>query len=182
MKKQTNKKIREQAIHIAGEISNLITQYTHDSATSKFFLTDEISAHFYIAAGGFASVIYDPQLEADTVRNTHALSFFLILITYGFQIYLRERSLETNSAPYTLPSDSEKIERVSTLILERAENAELVSSPLADEIIEITLAQVQKTIHTDDFMIAEHKLDEKKLYVYMTISLYYGYNIASELL
>ncbi len=182
MNKAKNETLKKQAVTIASEISHLITQYTHDSFTSKFFLTDEIGTNFYIAAGGFAAVIYEPQLEADEVQNIHALSFFLILITYGFQIYIRERSLRTNSSPYTLPTNKKKIEVANSVILERAETGNLVSSPLADEIIELTLMQVQKTLHEKDFTLAEHRLNEKKLYTYMTVSLYFGYNMAAELL
>ena len=89
MKSMVDKKkklLKEQAVSIAAEIFNLTNQYTHDSATSKFFPPEEISTSFYVAAGGFASVNYTPQLEASEIRHTQALSFFLILITYGFQI------------------------------------------------------------------------------------------------
>lgn len=180
--KKKQKKLEKQAATIAGEIFGLINQYTDDSATAKFFLPEEISASFYVAAGGFASVIYSPALDVQEIQNTHALTFFLVLITYGFQIYLRERSIKTHSAPYRLPTNVAQIERSSLFVFENAEKNELTSSPLADEIIDITLAQFEATTSLTEFMLDSYNLDEKKFYSYMAVSLYYGYNMAVELL
>lgn len=181
-KKNDQVALHEQAVSISTEIFHLITQYTHDSVTSKFFLPEEISSSFYIAAGGFASVIYSPPLEADDVDNSHALTFFLILITYGFQIYLRERSLRTKSKPYSLPSTLEIIEKTSLSVLEKAENGELVSSPLSDEVIEIALEKINKSTDINDFIFQPHKLNKKKLNSYMLVAMYYGYNFALQLI
>ena len=95
--------LEDQAMLIAGEIFHLINQYTHDSNISKFFLTDYIASSCYGLAGGFASVIYTPALKPKEVKNTTILSFVYALMTYGFNIYLKERSLATNAAPYKLP-------------------------------------------------------------------------------
>lgn len=181
-KKKNDKQLTEQATSVAAEIFSLINQYTHDSITSKFFLPEDVSASFYVAAGGFASVIYTPQLEAEQIRNTYALTFLLVLITYGFQIYLKERSIRTNAAPYRLPTDSAHIEKASLLVLEKAEEGNLLSSPLTDEIINITLKQLQRTTTPDEFKLEKHILNDKKLYSYMVISLYYGYNMAALLI
>ena len=60
---EQNSGLEEQALLIAGEIFNLINQYTHDSTVSKFFLADEVANACYGLAAGFTSVVYTPALE-----------------------------------------------------------------------------------------------------------------------
>lgn len=181
-KRQLKNSTHDQAVNMAAEISGLINQYTNDSVTSKFFLPEEISVSCYVAAGGFASVIYKTQLEAAEIQKAFALTYFLVLITYGFQIYLKERSIKTNAAPYRLPTNTAYIENASLLVLEKAEKGNLISSPLSDEIIKIILKQLQDNTADDDFKLKGHLLDTKKLNTYMILSLYYGYNLASYLI
>lgn len=179
---QDNEELQEHAARIASEIFYLINQYTHDNIQSKFFLPEEISQSFYVAAGGFAAVIYIPQLESDEIQQTYALLLFLILITYGFQIYLKERSLKTNSSPYTLPTDIQIIDSVRQTVFQQAEEGELQSSKLAQAVIDIAISHFSTTVHIENLQLKDHITDETKLNNYMTIALYYGYNIAFHLL
>src|SRR6266498_1620288 len=94
---QNSSTFEDQALLIAGEIFNLINQYTNDSHISKFFLTDEVAPACYGLAAGFTSVVYNPALEPEETIDTSLLSFFYALMTYGFNIYLKERSLRTNA-------------------------------------------------------------------------------------
>lgn len=174
--------LEKQAMLIASEIFNLINQYTHDSNISKFFLTDEIARVSYGLAGGFASVIYTKPLEPDEVKDSAILSFIYALMTYGFNIYLKERSLTTNAAPYTLPVDLTIVRKVQKRTMTKTSNGKLASTPLADKIIEILLENVKNQIDTDEFSIKGHRLSKRKFLDYTKLSLYWGYNFAKELL
>lgn len=180
--KQTEKQLQRQATQIANEIFALMNQYTHDSATAKFFLSDEISKSLYITAGSFASVVYAPQLEIEEITYANILPLFLVLITYGFQIYIKERSLKTNAAPYRLPTDEAFIRDASTAVLAEATEGNIIATPLAETIIAIMLDQLQTTINLEDYHLEDYEMDEQKVYDYMTVALYYGYNLASVLL
>lgn len=181
-KPQNDKDLNQRATQIASEIFDLINQYTHDSATAKFFLTDEINHSFYVTAGAFSSIIYTPQLESEEISDSYALSFFSVLITYGFQIYLKEHSLKTNAAPYRFADEPEYIETISRSVLEQAEAGDLTSTPLADKIIDIIGKQIEKNIDAHDFKLPDHVFQPKKLYSYVSLSLYYGYNMAAGLI
>jgi hypothetical protein len=174
--------LSEQAMLIAGEIFNLINQYTHDSIVSKFFLTDEVARSCYGLAGGFASVIYTPALEPEDVKDTTILSFIYAVMTYGFNIYLRERSFITNGAPYTIPSDSAVIKAAQRKTLRLTSKGSLSSTPLADKIITILVENVRNQIDLDEMKIAKHRLNKKKFMDYTKLSLYWGYNFAKALL
>ncbi|MBU3979430.1 hypothetical protein KJ980_06820 [Patescibacteria group bacterium] len=185
MKKQFNgdtTRLEEQSMLIAGEIFNSLNQYTHDSNISKFFLTDDIANACYGLAGGFASVIYIPQPEPEEIKNTTALSFIYALMTYGFNIYLKEHSLSTNAAPYTLPRDPKIIKKIQKKTLSYTSRGKLVSTPLADKIIRILTNNIKNQVKIEEFTLKGYRINKSKFLDYSKLSIYWGYNFARELL
>ncbi|MEK7571050.1 MAG: hypothetical protein AAB553_02140 [Patescibacteria group bacterium] len=174
--------LEDQAIVIAEEVFELIHEYTHDSALSKFFLTDEIANASYVLAGGFAAVIYNPALDPKEVEDTEILSFLYAMITYGFNLALKERSLLTNSSPYTLPNDKKKIKAVQKHLLEKASKGDLEATGLGNKIIAIIVNNIKTKIAIRDFRIKDHRIQTKKFHEYAKLSLYWGYNFAHLLL
>lgn len=185
MKKSLNQdatRLEEQAMLIAGEIFNLINQYTHDSNISKFFLTDDVAHACYGLAGGFASVIYTPQPKPEEIKKTTMLSFIYALMTYGFNIYLKEHSLSTNAAPYTLHKDPKVIKKIQKKTLAYTSAGKLVSTPLADKIIKILVSNIKNQVNTEEFSLKKYRLNKRKFLDYCKLSMYWGYNFARELL
>lgn len=174
--------LEEQASLIASEIFNLLNQYTNDSYIAKFFLTDDIATSCYGLAGGFVSVIYNPQLNPDETKNTNILSFIYALITYGFNIYLKEYSLANNGSPYSLPTDKKVIKNVQRKIIAATTKGQLISTPLADKIILIIMNNIKNQLKLKEMKIKSHRLERKKLIEYSKLSLYWGYNFARGLL
>jgi hypothetical protein len=174
--------LEEQALLIAGEIFNLIDQYTHDSSVSKFFLTDDIGDSCFGLAGGFAALIYTPTLEPEEIQDTQILSFIYALITYGCNIYLRERSFLTNASPYLLPTDKKIIKKMQKTTLMLTSKAKLNSTPLADNIIAILSQNIVDRVAIKEFHITGHHTSKKKFLSYSKLSLYWGYNFAEQLL
>lgn len=174
--------LEEQAMLIASEIFALINQYTNDSSISKFFLTDDIARVSYGLAGGFSSVMYSPALEPEDLKDSAILSFVYALMTYGFNIYLKERSLTTNAAPYSLPAKVDVIKRIQKKTLEMTSEGQLASTPLADNIIKILITNVKNQIEVEEFKIKGYRFNKRKFYDYAKLSLYWGYNFARELL
>jgi hypothetical protein len=174
--------LEDQALLIAGEIFNLINQYTHDSNISKFFLSDEIASACYSLAAGFTSVVYSPALNPDDTVNASLLSFYYALMTYGFNIYLKERSLKTNASPYNMPTDKKIIKKAQKITLERTSNGELFSTPLADKIILIIIENIENQMELTEFTIKKHRVNKRKFWDYTKLSLYWGYNFGKELL
>lgn len=185
MSKPTSKnteQLEDQALVIANEIFNLINEYTHDSNVSKFFLTDEIASACYSLTAGFASVIYTPALTPGQTIDAALLSFLYALMTYGFNIYLRERSLRTNSQPYTLPYDKKLVRQAQKNTLSRTSKGELKSTPLADNIIAIIIENIGTQMDMKEFSLKDHRLNKRKFEEYVKLSLYWGYNFAEELI
>lgn len=177
-----NSNLEGQAMLIASEIFQLINQYTHDSNVSKFFLADEVATACYGLAGGFSSVVYSPPLEPERVKDTAILSLMYALMTYGFNIYLKERSLITNAAPYRLPTDQKTIKDIQKKTLKRTSMGKLLSTPLSDKIIAILLENVKNQMSMSEFILEGHRLHKRKFNEYVKLSLYWGYNFARELL
>jgi hypothetical protein len=174
--------LEDQALIIANEIFNLINEFTNDSHISKFFLTDDIATACYSLTAGFTSVVYTPLLDPEKTIDATMLSFLYALMTYGFNIYLKERSLKTNSEPYRLPSEKSIVKRAQKVTLKRTAKGELDSTPLADNIIALIIENIYAQIHMTEFAIPGHKLNKRKFRDYIKLSLYWGYNFASELL
>lgn len=174
--------LEDQALLIASEIFNLINQYTHDSNVSKFFLPDEVASACYGLAAGFTSVVYTPALEPDETVDSALLSFLYALMTYGFNIYLKERSLRTNAAPYILPTDKKQLKKAQKATLERTASGELISTPLADKIIFIIIENIEHQMDMAEFAVKKHRINKRKFWDYTKLSLYWGYNFAGSLL
>jgi hypothetical protein len=179
---EQSEKLEEQAMLIAGEIFGLTNQYTDDSNISKFFLTDNVATACYGLAGGFAQAIYTPALEAEEIQDTTILSFIYALMTYGFNIYLKERSLSTNGAPYKMPLDPIIIKKVKRKTVSVARRGKLVSTPLADKIIKILITNIRDKIKTKELSLKGHRLNRQKFFDYCKLSMYWGYNFSRELI
>jgi hypothetical protein len=173
--------LEDQALLIANEIFNLINEYTNDSHVSKFFLTDEIASSCYSLTAGFTSVIYAPNLTPEKTVDATMLSFLYALMTYGFNIYLKERSLKTNSKPYMLPYDKKIVKKAQKDTLERTAKGNLLSTSLADNIIAIIIENITTQMNLNEFNIRGHRLNKRKFWEYVKLSLYWGYNFAAEL-
>lgn len=175
-------RLEEQAMLITSEIFNSLNQYTHDSSISKFFLTDYIAQMCYTVAGGFASSLYTPPLEPEEVKDTTIISFIYALMTYGFNIYLKERSLTTNAAPYTLPQDPRIIKKIQRRTLLHISRGKLLSTPLADKIIKILTNNIKNQTKIEELSLSGHRLNKRKFFDYCKLSMCWGYNFARGLL
>ena len=173
--------LEDQALLIANEIFNLINEYTNDSHVSKFFLTDEIATACYSLTAGFTSVIYTPSLDPEQTVDATMLSFLYALMTYGFNIYLKERSLKTNSQPYRLPYEKIVVKKAQEKTLSRTAKGDLMSTPLADNIIALIVENITTQMDMSEFAINGHRLNKRKFWDYVKLSLYWGYNFAGEL-
>jgi hypothetical protein len=178
---QDTVKLEDQALLIANEIFNLINQYTNDSPVSRFFLADEVASACYGLTAGFTSVIYTPILSPETTVDSTLLSFLYALMTYGFNIYLKERSLKTNSQPYRIPYDKKIVKKAQKDTLSHTAKGELISTPLADNIIAIIIENISTQMDLSEFAIKGHRMNKRKFWDYVKLSLYWGYNFAGEL-
>jgi hypothetical protein len=185
MASQTRKEkneLEDQALIIANEIFNLINEYTNDSYVSKFFLTDEIATACYSLTAGFTSVIYTPALDPEETIDATMLSFLYALMTYGFNIYLKERSLKTNSQPYRMPYEKTIVKKAQKVTLTRTTKGNLLSTPLADNIIALITENIRNQMDMSEFTIQGHRMNKRKFWDYVKLSLYWGYNFAGELI
>jgi hypothetical protein len=167
---------------IINDIFHLMKQYTNDSALPKFFLPEEIATACYGLTAGFTATIYEPLLPPKITVDCRLLSFLYALVTYGFNIYLKEHSLLTNSAPYTLPYDKQVINKAQKRTLDKTAEGKLTATPLVNTTIALIINNVSSQMNMKDFTIEDYQFNDKKFWEYAKISLYWGYNFAKELL
>lgn len=174
--------LQKQANHIILEIMNSLSEYTDDNVVSKFFLPDEISHACYVAAGAMSSVVYIPLLESNEIENYPLLNLYFIAITYGFQIFLKERSHTTNSAPYKFPQNQKIISKARQKVFKQAEKGKLTSTDLAATVISIFTKHMNRTVQKQEYVKRDRPIDEEKFNTYIGIALYWGYNFAKEVI
>src|SRR5205823_3710706 len=95
--------------------------------------------------------------------------------------YLKERSLKTNSKPYQLPYDQIIVKKAQKITLSRTAKGNLISTPLADNIIVLIIENITNQMDLSEFQIKDHTLNIRKFWDYIKLSLYWGYNFAAEL-
>lgn len=170
--------LQHQAILLTNEIFRLIDQYTIDSNISKFFLTDEIALSCFGLAGSFVSPCFTPSLKPTEIKNTQLLSFYYSLMTYGFNLYLKERSLTTYAVPYSFVTDKRTVKKLRKKLLGKISQGYVQSTPLADEVISMLIGSIKTNINFSEFIIDNHKILKKKIFDYIKLSVYWGYNFA----
>lgn len=175
------KKLHNQAILIAADIAGLMNQYTNDSAESKFYLPGEVSEPILLTAASFASQFY-PRLDAAELSDTAVFSMLYLAITYGFQVYLKELSIKTNSAPFSYPTDSQFVEKARNKIYELADKKELTTTDLSDEVFELFITNLKQNFIASEFQYGDSDIDRELFFAYIGVSLYWGYNFAKEII
>ena len=126
--------------------------------------------------------MYTPALEPEEIIDSALLSFLYALMTYGFNIYLKERSFRTNAAPYTMPHEAKQIRKAQKAILTKTSKGELFSTALADKIILIIVDNIEHQMDLKEFSLSKHRMNKTKFWDYTKLSLYWGYNFAGELI
>jgi hypothetical protein len=171
--------LRVQAKMIVADIAKMMGEFPDDAPQSKFFLTDAVAQSLLVMGATFASLSYTPSLEErEDVASLPACNMFYLATTYGAQIYLKEHSILTNSAPYSFMTDRKKLESVRKKIFELAATGDMKSTPLADVTIEIFLQHFMTNFQEVEFDLEHHKLNKETFFKYMGTSLYWGYNFA----
>jgi len=186
MKKLTEAKkltLYSNAQMIVRDIAQMMGEFSDDTPQSKFFLTDNVAQSLLVMGATFASLSYTPTLEErKDVAITPVSNMFYLSTTYGMQIYLKEHSHLTKSAPYTFITDKKKLEEARIHIFKLASKGEMKSSLLADKTIEIFLKHFMKNFKEVEFQIDGHTLEKETFFKYIGTSLYWGYNFAQNVI
>lgn len=182
VKKLDAEQIDNQAKVVVAEIAGMMNQFTDDSADAKFYLPQEIGETVMPIAASFTSNIYEPDVPSALVYDLPVFGMFYLAITYGFQVFLKEHSILTNSAPFKYETSKKKLKAERDKIFELAEVHEMKSTDLSDKIFELFLLNMHDNYIREEFEVDGAMFDEEKFFKYMATSLFWGYNYAREVI
>lgn len=156
-------------------------QYTHDSTLSKFYIPEPLLKHSRTTASIFTQIHYAPLLTHEQATKSRLFSLLLLSIICGAQIYLKERSVFTNFAPYRLRSDEQAIKevkhRVTKMLFDGATILETT-----DQVMQLFLDHMVTPRVMRRLAIHEHDFDQEKFDRFMPASILWGYLFAKEMI
>jgi hypothetical protein len=168
------------AHRIFEEVVCSMEQYTHDSTLSKFYLPEYFLKHCRDVSSIFAQIHYAPLLEPKKAVKSRIFGLFFLSINCGAQIFLKERSIFTNFAPYSLYTDEKIVkdikQRVTKMLFDGATILETT-----DQAMKIFLEQLVTPKQVRRLMIYDHDFDVEKFDRFMPASILWGYLFAKEM-
>ncbi|GEM_PF-1764688 len=159
------------------EISRSINEYTHDSAEPKFFLPEPLIDHCRTIAAAFAAELYDPPLEDKRIFESVPYSSYLLTTIFGAQLFLKERSIAKNRAPYHIETDPQKTLEAKKNALEHLKKKRKINASVEqvmDKLID-QLRNVEKKVELEDQI---GQFEKKKFDLYLYATLMWGYFFA----
>ena len=176
-KSKIQRQLEEQATSVSRDIAQLTDQFTDDSSESKFYLPTDVSDPIYIQAGAYASKFYS-NFDIEEIIQTSVFGMFYLSLTYGFQVYLKEHSIKTNSAPFKYITDHEVLELAAKKIFDLAEKKAIKTTNLADAVFEIFLNNLRRNINVREFEFQNDEFNQDLFFTYLGLSLLWGYSFA----
>lgn len=168
------------AFRIYEGIVNSLNEYPHDSNQAKFFLPENITVNCRSIAGAFTMSSYDPVLDPEKVYKTKLYSYFLLALVCGVQIFLKVRSLEKNSSPYSIEAHPNKIKKAQ-------QNALLsltVKPPIpayAEEVIIKFLLRLSVSREKENLNIKGKKIYKERIDMNLSSAILWGYYFAKKM-
>ena len=169
------------AHRIYEEVVLSMEQYTHDSHLPKFYLPENFLRHCRMLASIFTQIHYAPLMEPEIAKRSRLFGIFFLSISCGAQIFLKERSIFTNFAPYKMQTDEKKVkdikQRVTKMLFDGATILETT-----DQTMQMFLEQIANSRQIKKLVVSNHEFDEEKFDRFMPASILWGYLFAKEML
>lgn len=178
----TDEQISNPAVQrIWEEIVYSMDEYTNDSYLSKFYLPEDILIHCRSSASVFTQLLYSPIPSAEIAKKTRLYSLFYLSMTYGVQVYLKERSISKGYTPYEITKNPELIRLARNKIGRALSEGIKVKSPIS-QVMDIFLTHLNAHQYIRKFSIKGREFNAEKLDNLLPASVMWGYLTASELI
>lgn len=144
----------------------------------------EYLREFRYMGGGLSVVSYQPHLTPETFIENFLQSFYMLHITIGYHIYVKERSFRTHQSPFTYLLDHEGIMKVKRKVFSFQDGAleRLLLSRPADKAFYLARAYAREHTPYAQFHEKGHRLKRKLHKALTLIAMIMGYNFAHEVL
>lgn len=169
------------AFQIYDSVVSSVNEYAHDSTVSKFFLLPEPIINLYaLIANTLSAASYVPNFQLEETNNLPIRAIFYVTAVSGLQIYLKERSVLTNSAPYKWKENEKEIVKVSIKI-KKILNEKTKISQVAGQVMAKTVSRLSPSKEDLDLEIEGRKFFRRKFNHNLWLAVAWGYFFAKEL-
>jgi len=163
------------------EIVCSMDQYTHDSTFSKFYLPENILIHCRSSATIFTQLLYRPIPSSEIAQGTRLYSLFYLSMTYGVQIFLKERNINKGHVPFEITTNPHDIRAARNMVGKSLSEGIKVKSPVS-QVMDIFLIQLNAHQYMRKFIIRGREFNSEKFDNLLPASIMWGYLTAQELI
>lgn len=163
------------------DVVQSMTEYTHDNTTSKFIPPEEMLIHIRPIAAAFSLLHYTPLPTIKEIYKSHLYSLFCFSIICGTQMYIKERSIYTQHAPFVLELDPLYIREAKNKVIRQLTDGIKVFSPI-NEAMDIFLTNLLHPHRLEHLPLKNAEFDRSKFDMFMPVTLLWGYLFAKEII
>lgn len=165
------------ATRIWEDVVHSMHEYTHDSFSSKFLPPEEMLTYVRPIAAAFAQLQYTPLPTKREIYKSHLYALFYFLIICGIQMYLKERSITKNHAPYAIETNEAHVRRVKTNVMQELTEGIKVFPPL-NHVMDIMLTHLVTPRRLERLPLKNFEFDSAKFDKFLPVTLLWGYLFA----
>lgn len=166
------------ALQIWEDVVYSMSQYTDDNILPKFLPPEEILVHVRPIAAAFALLHFTPLPPMKEIYKSHLYSLFYFSIICGIQMYLKERALTKDSAPYRIDTNSLNIREAKNMVMRQLTEGTKVFPPI-NKTMDIFLTHILTQRRLERLPIRNAEFDSSKFDKFMPVTLLWGYLFAS---
>lgn len=169
------------ASQIWEDVVHSMTQYTNDSAASKFLPPEELLIHIRPIAAAFAQLHYTPLPPMKDIYKSHLYALFYLSIICGVQMFLKERAIRTQYTPYMLKVSSHAIRDAKRMVMQQLSEGIKVFPPI-NHTMDIFLSHMLTPRRLHRLPLKNAAFDQEKFDKFMPVTLLWGYLFAREVI
>lgn len=169
------------ASQIWEEVVISMTQFTHDSVTSKFLPPEDLLVYIRPIAASFALLHYTPLPTMKEIYKSHLYGLFYLSIVCGIQMFLKERAIRKQYAPYAIQTDQNLVRDAKNNVMKQLAEGIKVFPPI-NQTMDIFLTHMLTPRRLERLPIQDREFDSAKFDKFMPVTLLWGYLFAREVI
>ncbi len=176
-----NSEVEAIAMRILEEVILSMSQFTSDSAFSKFIPPEEMLLHIRPVAAAFTQLHFTPIPPLRKIYKSHLYSLFYFSIICGIQIYTKYRSIINNHRPYIISLEQTRLRIAKNNVMKELTEGVKVFPPI-NQVMDIFLSYMVTKRMIGKLSIVNTNLDIQKFHNFMPVTLMWGYLFAREII
>lgn len=169
------------ALNIWEDVVSSMSQYTNDSYLSKFNPPEELLRQIRPVAAAFTMLHYTPIPMTKEIYKSQLYTLFNFSILCGIQMYVKQRAILKNHAPYVLQTNNNKIREAKEIVMKQLTEGIRVFPPI-NQTMDIILQHLITPRRVERLPLKNLEFDNQKFDKFMPVTILWGYLFAREII